>query len=224
MSNEKPWLLLYLDGPMQSWGHQSRFQRRTTLAFPTKSGVIGMVCAALGLARDDRVMISKLAGLRLETYVLMSGRRMTDYHTVGGGYDPKTEHQRMAMKVDGTTPDTVVTFREYLLEAKFAVLMNGEERLLERAESALMNPKWGVWLGRKSCVPASIIAQGRFVSQEEALQSVEALSGRKPVRRILEAAAFGEGTDTVHDVPVNFSTREFTVRRIADVPLPVETS
>lgn len=45
----QPYLLLWLEGPLQSWGHDSRFGRRETLHFPTKSGVLGMVCAALGL-------------------------------------------------------------------------------------------------------------------------------------------------------------------------------
>lgn len=43
-----PYLLLWLQGPLQAWGHDSRFGRRDTLDFPTKSGVLGLVCCALG--------------------------------------------------------------------------------------------------------------------------------------------------------------------------------
>ena len=48
------YLALLLDGPLQSWGFSSRFQRRTTGLHPTKSGVIGMICAAMGLAKGSR--------------------------------------------------------------------------------------------------------------------------------------------------------------------------
>ncbi|HHQ4630405.1 CRISPR-associated protein Cas5 [Aeromonas hydrophila] len=40
----QPYLLLWLEGPLQSWGHDSRFGRRETLNFSTKSWVLGMVC------------------------------------------------------------------------------------------------------------------------------------------------------------------------------------
>ena len=49
MSN-KACLALLLDGPMQSWGFTSRFTRRTTALHPTKSGVVGLLAAALGIA------------------------------------------------------------------------------------------------------------------------------------------------------------------------------
>ena len=42
MSAETGYLALVLDGPLQSWGFASRFQRRTTGLHPTKSGVLGL--------------------------------------------------------------------------------------------------------------------------------------------------------------------------------------
>ena len=47
-----PVLLMRLAGPMQSWGTQSRFLHRDTGREPSKSGVIGVLCAALGRPRD----------------------------------------------------------------------------------------------------------------------------------------------------------------------------
>ena len=41
-------LLVRLAGPMQSWGSQSRFSHRDTEREPTKSGVVGLLSAALG--------------------------------------------------------------------------------------------------------------------------------------------------------------------------------
>ncbi|MBI5033526.1 MAG: type I-E CRISPR-associated protein Cas5/CasD [Chloroflexi bacterium] len=47
-------LLLRLVGPMQSWGVASDFKERDTLREPSKSGVIGLLCAALGKPRAEK--------------------------------------------------------------------------------------------------------------------------------------------------------------------------
>lgn len=61
-------LLLKLAGPLQAWGVESKFDERRTLNFPTKSGVIGMVAAALGRSREESVEdLSKLKfGVRVD--------------------------------------------------------------------------------------------------------------------------------------------------------------
>ena len=43
-----PYLLLWLEGPLQAWGYDSKFGRRDTLPFPTKSGLLGLLCCARG--------------------------------------------------------------------------------------------------------------------------------------------------------------------------------
>ena len=50
---------------MQSWGTQSRFLVRDTGAEPSKSGIVGLICAAMGTPRDDRTTIERLARLRI---------------------------------------------------------------------------------------------------------------------------------------------------------------
>ena len=42
-------LLLRLAAPLQAWGADSKFETRKTNREPTKSGVIGLLAAALGL-------------------------------------------------------------------------------------------------------------------------------------------------------------------------------
>ena len=64
MSSDTAYLALLLDGPLQSWGFASRFQRRTTGLHPTKSGVVGLICAAMGLAKgspEEHVTLPDLA-------------------------------------------------------------------------------------------------------------------------------------------------------------------
>src|SRR5260370_17357943 len=77
-------LLLRLAAPMQSWGTQSRFVVRDTGLEPSKSGVIGLLCAALGRPRE--APMEDLARLRMGVRVDRGGVMQTDYHTAGGGH------------------------------------------------------------------------------------------------------------------------------------------
>src|SRR5690554_4789028 len=72
-------LLMRLTGPMQAWGLQSRFSIRDTAREPTMSGVVGLVCAALGRPREDP--LDDLAALRLGVRVDREGAVRRDYHT-----------------------------------------------------------------------------------------------------------------------------------------------
>jgi CRISPR system Cascade subunit CasD len=214
--------LLYLDAPMQAWGCSSRFNRRTTASWPVKSGIVGMLCAAMGIERDDEAGIARIAALAMKTYTLKSdGRRLMDYHTVGGGYDPKTERQYMSNKAGGGSPDPVLTDREYLLDCKFGVVLSGNEDVVKQCAAALENPKWGVWFGRKCCLPAARICEGIFDSIEAAEVCLHeiAMENRwktKGWRVVREAEHFDDGTDSLMDVPLNFVTRQYRTRRIAD--------
>ncbi len=213
-------LALYLDAPLQSWGYQSRFDRRTSLSYPTRSGILGMFCAALGIDRRDTSGLERLGGaLSMTIYTLQVPSMVVDYHTVGGGYDPKCEAQNIVPKADGGKGDTVVTYREYLQGARFGVLVRGPDQALTELSDALVDPKWGVWLGRKSCIPASPIVQGVFPTDEAALAHLESQAGAKATRRVAEAARFEDGTDTLLDRPTDFATRTFRPRRIANEPL-----
>lgn len=75
-------LLLRLQGPMQSWGTTSRFDERDTQLEPSKSGVLGLVCAALG--RDRHEPVDDLAVLRMGVRVDQEGVPMRDYQTATG--------------------------------------------------------------------------------------------------------------------------------------------
>ena len=74
-----PVLLMRLAAPMQSWGASSRFTRRETEMMPTKSGVIGMLAAALGIGRDEP--LTRFAGLRFGVRIDQPGTIMSDFHT-----------------------------------------------------------------------------------------------------------------------------------------------
>lgn len=138
-------LLLRLQGPMQSWGSTSRFDERDTQLEPSKSGVLGLVCAALG--RDRSEPVEDLAALRMGVRVDREGVPMRDYQTATGvviASSGKADRER-----------TVVSPRYFLADAVFLVGLEGERSLLRRIHVALGRPMWPLALGRKSFVPSA---------------------------------------------------------------------
>lgn len=136
-------LLLRLQGPMQSWGTTSRFDERDTQLEPSKSGVLGLICAALG--RDRHEPVEDLAALRMGVRVDHEGMPMRDYQTATGVLiaTGKSDLRR-----------TVVSPRYYLSDAAFLVGLEGkDEALLARIHTALRAPHWPLALGRKSFAP-----------------------------------------------------------------------
>jgi CRISPR system Cascade subunit CasD len=234
--SDTAYLALVLDGPLQSWGFASRFQRRTTGLHPTKSGVIGIICAAMGLAKgspEERELLPQLTSLNMISIAIprqapggegtpLPVRRLEDYHTVLG-----TRRASGAMN-----QDAVVTRRQYLQDARFGVVLEGPRPLLERAEAKLNDPVWGVWLGRKSCIPAQPVFVSRCESADTAWKAILracGLSEDTPMQTfttITDVKNFVEGTDSVSDQPVSFGDgsnsgsdkRQFAVRRIALKP------
>lgn len=73
-------LLLRLAGPLQAWGYDSKFETRRTGREPTKSGVTGLLAAALGRKRDEA--IDDLLALHFGVRVDKEGELLHDYHTV----------------------------------------------------------------------------------------------------------------------------------------------
>lgn len=138
-----PTLLLRLAGPLQSWGTTSRFDERDSQLEPSKSGVLGLICAALG--RDRTEPVDDLARLKMGVRVDREGLLMRDYQTATG-----------VMTAAGKTDlgRTVVSPRYYLADAAFLVGLEDADRgLLERVHAALRAPVWPLALGRKSFPP-----------------------------------------------------------------------
>lgn len=166
-------LLLRLAGPMQSWGTRSRFTVRDTEKDPSKSGVIGLVCAAMGISRDDTEMIQQFAELRMSVREDREGIVARDFQTAGGGSWPGGKKYGV-IKSDGGTPDTIISHRYYLADADFLVALEGKKDLLQKIHKYLKNPVWPLYLGRKSYIPGKpiYIPDGLFTgTAEEVLYS-----------------------------------------------------
>lgn len=146
-----PTLLLRLAGPMQSWGTTSRFDQRDTGKEPSKSGVIGLLAAALGIDREVwNEDLRSLAALTMGVRHDRPGVQKRDYQTAGCAVSDTI------IRADGTpSKDGVTSQRYYLADAVFLVGLEGPDRtLLERVHTSLQNPVWPLALGRKSYVPS----------------------------------------------------------------------
>jgi CRISPR system Cascade subunit CasD len=221
-------LLIRIEGPMQSWGTESRFDIRDTRREPSKSGVIGLLCAALGKPRHeaegaDLPTLAALCDLRMGVRVDREGLSLVDYHTAGGTHRAGDKYGVIRASGKGTT--TVQSQRHYLSDASFVVGLEGDWSLLTRLDQALAVPKWVLFLGRKSFVPSVPV---RFpdlagapsglvqVPLEEALlgASWSERPGRSPHRLIIEVLRGKTSPDSRHDVPLDFETRRFGVRYV----------
>lgn len=133
-------LLLRIDGCMQSWGTRSRFQNRDTEREPTFSGIIGICAAAMGIPRDGD--LSVFSGIRMHVRADREGKVAKDFQTA--------QNVSTADKKKGD----MISDRWHLQDAAFLVCLEGDSDILQRIQSALKNPKWMLYLGRKSYVPS----------------------------------------------------------------------
>lgn len=194
-------LLLRLEGPMQSWGYRSRFDYRDTALEPTRSGVIGLICAAMGIGRNEyKDHSNQFDSLRMGVRVDKEGRPERDYHTALD-----------VIKADGKGKDTVVSYRDYLADASFTVgLESDDHELLATIAGKLRSPEWTLFLGRKS-FPLTVPPMGPNDDIKPGALEEHLLAGPSSSRVILESP---DGVRTQHDWPLCFAERRFKPRSI----------
>lgn len=233
-------LLLRLAGPMQSWGLDSRFDQRDTGREPSKSGVIGLLCAAIGKPRDDGdgpwPRLEELTRLRMGVRVLQEGVLRVDYQTAGGGSFAGRKSYGV-WKASGSAGGTVVSPRQYLADADFLVGLEGDVGLLRLLADGLRAPVWPISLGRKSYVPAAPvlvpddgpggppIRAGRVVEVLAAFQESGRPAGgsvKKSRQRFVVDAPLETAAERRPDVPLSFERREFGVRGVETMWLEME--
>ncbi|MBT2526314.1 type I-E CRISPR-associated protein Cas5/CasD [Streptomyces sp. ISL-99] len=212
--------LLQLGGPLQSWGEHSAFNDRDTMAYPTRSGLIGMLASARGIPRAEAVdgppdstptAFASLRALRFTVRVDRPGTRLRDFHTVGGGYPA---HRTLPTAKGGrrkAEAATLVSHRHYLADAFFTVAVTAApgaaDDLLATCAEALAHPRWPLHMGRRSCPPgASLLLRAESADPLAELCAV-------PLARKLPAGTRGGPTATSPAAQVS-------VGFVSDTPFP----
>lgn len=196
---------------MQSWGTRSRFDLRDTGLEPSKSGVLGLVAAALG--RDRSQSVEDLVQLRLGVRVDREGVLRYDYQTA----------LEILRADESGVAKTAVSWRFYLSDAAFLAGLEGRDRkLLLDILWALKSPRWAVSLGRKGYLPSPpvFLPDGLLECRlEEALSKYPSLVKPPPERfRYVIEALSGELRMDQPDGP--FSARSFGARHVQTAVLP----
>ena len=137
--------------PMQSWGSSSRFEDRGTEAFPTHSGIVGLLASAMGIDRDQPERLAAFDAVEVAVREDKRGRLEKDFHTV----DVNSSKGKR------------VTTRHYLADAAFLVgvyTLADDDSIIDTLSGALASPKNSLFFGRKSFVPSDKISLGVFES------------------------------------------------------------
>ena len=213
-------LLLKLAAPLQAWGAESKFTRRTTRHEPTKSAVLGLIAAAQGRRRTDSIedLLSLWFGVRIDQPGVIL-RDLQTAHRPNGDAMPLSD-------------------RYYLTDAVFVAGLAGERSILESLEQALIHPAFPLFLGRRSCVPSGKLVLG--ISDADLVPALRSHPWEASrwyrrrthdralldiVRDVLPTDRGDETKETVQDNPLSFSQerRRFGWREVVhDDPVVIE--
>jgi CRISPR system Cascade subunit CasD len=218
-------VLLRLEAPLQAWGDSSRFEIRNTNEYPTVSGITGLIACALGHSRE--LPLGELANLEIAVRIDDPGQVIKDFQTVGVG-DRKTGRGGW-ISAEGrvTTGEAKLSTRYLLSDSCFtAAVGHPDPDLLDRIAQAINRPRWALFLGRKSCPPASPILIG--VSPQHPDRALTHLPYQGHQRRppsqmtLITTSRDGRG-DTIQDVPVSYHTRTYRSRAVVHTVVTTPT-
>jgi CRISPR system Cascade subunit CasD len=174
-------LLFRLYGPMASWGEIAVGESRHTANYPSKSAVLGLIGAALGIERHDEAMQSSLQqGYALAVEVLSTGQLLRDYHTAQvpdsvGKFSYRTRRDELVLGKERL--GTILSSREYRSDALAVVAVRALADApfsLSQIREKLLKPVFHLYLGRKSCPLAAPLNPQLLTDQANFLAAFKA--------------------------------------------------
>jgi CRISPR system Cascade subunit CasD len=201
------YLAIKLHGVMQAWGGHTYEDLRHSELIPTRSAVLGMLAACIGIDRCDvKTLESLSATVRMAVRLDSKPQRMMDYHTVLD-----------ARKVDGKpNPHPVESKREYLCDAKYTVLIQTVSEMvcsLESVERAIKAPVYTPFLGRRSC----LLSRPLFDTVVSAIDFKQAFVLCEPTGGVIYSEEKLHKDDALwrmRDEPVYARKRQFATRSL----------
>jgi CRISPR system Cascade subunit CasD len=159
----RDFLVFRLAGPMMAFGGIAVGERRSLWDAPSKSGVLGLLAACLGLARTDQPALLRLdQALGFAVRVDDPGRPLRDYHTAQNPTEAALNRRRKAGlavatrrdELDSDDLNTVLSERLYRVNAAVTVALwvrPGQAYDLGSLAEALRRPVFTPYLGRRAC-------------------------------------------------------------------------
>jgi len=176
----KEYLIFRLYGMMASWGDIAVGEFRPTFDRPSKSAIIGLISAAIGIQRDEEERLRDLAtAYSVAIRIDASGFLLRDYHTAQvppSGKGKKklvfpTRKDELSVPKDDL--NTILSTRDYRCDALYTICLWNRASFppfpLSAMKQHLENPVFQLYLGRKSC-PLSLpllpqIVQANSISE-----------------------------------------------------------
>jgi len=152
------YLLFRLYGPLVSWGEIAVGATRHTANYPSKSAIIGLMAAALGIKRSDAENQELMQqGYAIAIEVHAQGSLLGDYHTTQvpdsvGKFCYRTRRDELLMGKDRL--GTILSSREYRSDALALIAVKALANAphdLPAIQKHLEEPRFHLYLGRKSC-------------------------------------------------------------------------
>jgi CRISPR system Cascade subunit CasD len=144
---------------MSAWGDIAIGERRPIQDHPSKSGVLGLVAAALGVRRSETDALSRLhEAYGFASMVDAPGEILSDYHTVQGPPGSKgrgfaTRRAELDFRRDEL--QTILSHRNYRCDAVSAACIwpaaDSAPYGLDVIMAAIRRPVFALYLGRRSC-------------------------------------------------------------------------
>ncbi|MEQ1974347.1 type I-E CRISPR-associated protein Cas5/CasD [Xenorhabdus sp. SGI240] len=153
----KTYLVFRLYGALASWGVEAVGENRPTGTYPTRSAILGLLGAALGIRRDDETQLMALQqSVKIAIKQIVSGLLMRDYHTsqVPSQEKKQSHPTRKSELRDKSKLNTVLSSRDYLADGVWVIAISLTEQAsfpLSALRDALLKPVFTLSLGRKSC-------------------------------------------------------------------------
>jgi CRISPR system Cascade subunit CasD len=230
----RDYAVMRLYGPMASWGDIAVGELRGTSTRPSRSALIGLLSAALGVTREDHSTLERMVdSYRFAVRVDRQGTLIRDFHTwqkpkIKRGMKCETRKEEL----EAAELATGISRRDYCCDARYVVCVwtegDSPPFSLEEIKAAVARPRFVLYLGRKSC-PPSLPVTVTMVQACSVLEAFNQADLEKPrdfltaVRR--ETPLFfwddcshigrleARDTFTRRDVPLNRSAWQFTERR-----------
>ena len=214
----KDYLILVLDGVLQTWGRETLEGLRPSELCPGRSGLLGLLGACLGIERNDhenqrQLAVSVKFAVRIDNSKKnqksetdeKEQQKMTDYHTVK---DARVDYSGLK------SHNTIETWREYWQDARYTVavwLTDKAELSLQDLENAVKYPVYTPVLGRRSCP----LSRPLFEEYLKAKNALEALRQIKPGTGIIYSDEKEDDRAIPlrkRDVPIINQPRQFASR------------